>query len=116
MMFFLRPEGAGPINFSKFMIKIQSDKQEYLLDLKVKEPNKLIIFGYFLGLKGFDHIHKFHKEHFEDEIKYLAEEHLSRKLVIKDDSKLIIADKLISWLIEDFQDNSLYGILEYFSN
>ena len=35
---------------------------------------------------------------------------------MKEDSKLIIADKNISWLIEDFEDNTLKGILEYFVN
>jgi hypothetical protein len=65
MMYFLRNR-LEPYDFSKFMIKIQDVQADYVQYFRALNPHKLIIFGYFLGLKGFKYLKRFKKETFDE--------------------------------------------------
>ena len=41
---------------------------------------------------------------------------MSRKFVLRENSKLIIAPKLLSWFMIDFGDPSILNILDFFAH
>lgn len=72
---------------SKFMLKVYEIKGEVFENLKVENPNKLILFGLFLSLKGFPYLKRYSKENLNETLRQSAEDFLLKKLVIKEVKK-----------------------------
>jgi hypothetical protein len=65
MMSLLRGD-KEPYELSKFMLKVYDIKSEVIENLKVEKPNKLILFGLFLSLKGFPYLKRYRKDNLNE--------------------------------------------------